>query len=94
MAYSNAEEVEIFLNGKSLGKKALFSDRWEMPVSKDAIPSGRFVTRYRASGKYPIIQVPWAVAYQKSNKVLPHWNWEGKEGQSIPEANLGIRHPF
>jgi hypothetical protein len=33
MAYSNAEEVELFLNGKSLGKKARFSDPWEMPVN-------------------------------------------------------------
>jgi beta-galactosidase len=70
MAYSNAEEVELFLNGKSLGKKAQFSDRWEMPVSKDVIPSGSFVTKYRR-----IWQVPYqpgslrAVAYQNGNQV-------------------------
>lgn len=65
MAYSNADEVGLFLNGRSLGKKKRFSDAWEMPVSKDVIPSGRFVTKYRR-----IWQVPYepgtlqAVAYQ------------------------------
>ncbi|HLJ88420.1 MAG TPA: beta-galactosidase GalB [Candidatus Angelobacter sp.] len=70
MAYSNAEEVELFLNGKSLGKKAKFSDSWEMTVSKNADPSGKFVTRYRR-----IWQVPYqpgilrAVAYDKGKQV-------------------------
>ena len=65
MAYSNAEEVELFLNGKSLGKKARFSDSWEMTVSKQVIPEGKLVSKYRR-----IWQVPYqpgelkAVAYQ------------------------------
>ena len=55
MVYSNAPEVELFLNGQSLGKKARYSDSWEMPVSKDLFPSGEFTTKYRR-----IWQVPYA----------------------------------
>lgn len=70
MAYSNAEEVELFLNGKSLGRKARYSDRWEMPVSKEIFPSGEFETRYRR-----IWQVPYepgavrAIAYNNGKQV-------------------------
>ena len=71
MVYSNADQVELFLNGESLGKKARFSDSWEMPVSKDAIASGKFVTKYRR-----IWQVPYkagtlkAVAYDDHGKIV------------------------
>ena len=70
MVYSNAEEVELFLNGQSLGRKARYSDHWEMPVSKDVIPSGKFVTKYRR-----IWQVPYqpgslkAIAYNHGKQV-------------------------
>jgi len=70
MAYSNAEEVELFLNGKSLGKKARFSDLWEMPVGTKVSETGKFVTKYRR-----VWQVPYepgilkAVAYQNSKSV-------------------------
>ena len=49
MAYSNADEVELFLNGKSLGKKARFSDPWEMPVNEKVSETGKFMTKYRRS---------------------------------------------
>jgi beta-galactosidase len=55
MVYSNAPEVELFLNGKSLGKKGRYSDSWDMPVSSDLFPSGEFTTTYRR-----IWQVPYA----------------------------------
>lgn len=45
MVYSNADQVELFLNGKSLGQRVRYSDIWEMPVSKDVIPSGVFATK-------------------------------------------------
>ncbi len=70
MVYSNAEKVELFLNGKSLGKKARYSDIWEMPVSKEIFPSGEFATKYRR-----IWQVPYepgalrAVAYNGGKQV-------------------------
>jgi beta-galactosidase len=70
MAYSNAAEVELFLNGRSLGKKVRFSDHWEMAVSKAVIPEGKFTSKYRR-----IWEVPYepgelkAVAYQDGKQV-------------------------
>ena len=70
MAYSNADEVELFLNGKSLGRKRRFSDPWEMPVGHNVSDSGKFVTKYRL-----IWQVPYqpgalkAVAYSGGKQV-------------------------
>ena len=70
MAYSNAEEVELFLNGESLGRKKRFSDLWEMPVGQNVSADGKFLTRYRR-----IWQVPYqpgvlkAVAYQDGKQV-------------------------
>jgi beta-galactosidase len=70
MAYSNAEEVELFLNGRSLGKKARFAEAWEMPVGKDVSADGKFKTKYRR-----VWQVPYqpgvvkAVAYQNGKAV-------------------------
>jgi beta-galactosidase len=70
MAYSNAEQVELFLNGKSLGRKARFSDLWGMPVNRNVSENGKFVTKYRR-----VWQVPYepgtlkAVAYEKGKQV-------------------------
>lgn len=70
MAYSNAEEVELLLNGKSLGKKKRFSEEWEMPVGKKVSPDGKFMSKYRR-----VWQVPYepgtlkAVAYQSGKQV-------------------------
>ncbi len=70
MVYSNAEEVELLLNGKSLGKKARYSDLWEMPVGKNVSPEGKFTSRYRR-----IWQVQYqpgvlkALAYQNGKQV-------------------------
>lgn len=70
MAYSNAEEVELFLNGKSLGRKKRFSDEWEMPVGHNVSDTGKFVSKYRR-----IWQVPYqpgtlkAIAYSGGKQV-------------------------
>ena len=70
MAYSNAEEVELFLNGKSLGRKKRFSEPWEMPVGHNVNDTGKFVTKYRL-----IWQAPYqpgtlkAVAYSGGRQV-------------------------
>jgi len=70
MAYSNAEEVELFLNGKSLGRKKRFSDPWEMPVGKKVSDTGTFTSKYRM-----IWQVPYqpgtlkAIAYSGGKQV-------------------------
>jgi beta-galactosidase len=70
MAYSNAEEVELLLNGKLLGKKTRSSEIWEMPVGKNVSPDGKFMSKYRR-----VWQVPYrpgtlkAVAYQDGKQV-------------------------
>ena len=70
MVYSNAEEVELLLNRKSLGRKKRFSDSWEMPVGKKISDSGTFSSKYRL-----IWQVPYqpgtlkAVAYSGGKQV-------------------------
>jgi beta-galactosidase len=55
MAYTNAEEVELFLNGKSLGRKKRFSEPVELPVGKNVSADGRFLSKYR---------LQWQVPYQ------------------------------
>jgi beta-galactosidase len=38
LAYSNADEVELFLNDKSLGRRKRFADQFELPVGRDVSP--------------------------------------------------------
>jgi beta-galactosidase len=70
MAYSNADEVELFLNGKSLGRKARFAETWEMPVGQNVSKDKQFATKYRR-----VWQVPYqpgtlkAVAYNAGKQV-------------------------
>jgi beta-galactosidase len=70
MAYSNSEEVELFLNGKSLGRKKRFSEPVEIPVGQNASRDRKFVSKYRLEW-----QVPYqagslkAVAYQGGKQV-------------------------
>jgi beta-galactosidase len=70
MAYTNAEEVELFLNGKSLGRKKRFSEPVEIPVGQNASADKKFVTKYRLEW-----QVPYqpgslkAVAYQGGKEI-------------------------
>jgi beta-galactosidase len=55
MAYTNADEVELFLNGKSLGRKQRFSQPVELPVGKNVNQEGKFMSKYR---------LEWQVPYQ------------------------------
>ena len=70
MVYSNAAEVELFLNGKSLGRKTRFAETWEMPVGQNVSKDKQFATRYRR-----VWQVPYepgmlrAVAYNAGKQV-------------------------
>jgi beta-galactosidase len=55
MAYTNADEVELLLNGKSLGKKQRFSQQIEIPVGANVSSDLKFTTKYR---------LLWEVPYQ------------------------------
>lgn len=55
MVYTNQDEVELFLNGKPLGRKKRFSDPIEIPVGQNVSPDGKFETKYR---------LMWQVAFQ------------------------------
>ncbi len=53
MVYTNAEEVELFLNGKSLGKKRLGVDTVEIPVGKNVSSTGHFTSPFRLAWDVP-----------------------------------------
>jgi beta-galactosidase len=65
MAYTNADEVELFVNGKSMGRKKRFSEPVELPVGPNVSADRKFKSKYRL-----LWQVPYApgslkaVAYQ------------------------------
>jgi beta-galactosidase len=46
-AYTNTDAVELFLNGKSLGKKARWSESVVIPVGRNVSDSLKFTTKYR-----------------------------------------------
>jgi beta-galactosidase len=70
MCYTNAEEVELFLNGKSLGRKKRFSEPVELPVGTNVSADKKFRSKYRL-----MWQVPYApgelkaIAYQGGSRV-------------------------
>ncbi len=51
--YTNADEVELFLNDRSLGTKARFSEPVEIPVGEKASKSGKMLTKYRLAWNVP-----------------------------------------
>ena len=70
MAYTNADEVELFLNGKSLGRKKRFSEPVEIPVGENASKDHKFVTKYRLEWQVPYERGTLrAVAYQNGKQV-------------------------
>jgi beta-galactosidase len=70
MCYSNGDEVELFVNGKSLGRKRCFSEPVELPVGIIVSPDRKFTSKYRL-----LWQVPFqagtlaAVAYRDGKPV-------------------------
>jgi beta-galactosidase len=47
MVYSNADEVELLLNGKSLGRKKTFAEKVTLPVGPNISASREFPSKYR-----------------------------------------------
>jgi beta-galactosidase len=70
MAYSNADEVELSLNGRSLGRKRVRSEPVELPVGPNVSATLKFASKYRL-----LWQVPYqagllqAVAYRGGAEV-------------------------
>jgi beta-galactosidase len=70
MAYTNADAVELFLNGKSLGTKKRFSEPVDIPVGPNVSSDLNFYSKYRL-----LWQVPYtpgtltAVAYKDGRQV-------------------------
>ncbi len=55
MAYTNGDEVELFLNGRSMGRKKLGVDTVEIPVGANVSTTQKFTSKYR---------LEWNVPYQ------------------------------
>jgi beta-galactosidase len=55
MVYSNGAEIELFLNGKSLGRKKRFSEPVELPVGPNVSQDRKYLSKYR---------LMWQVPYQ------------------------------
>ena len=53
MAYTNADEVELFVNGKSLGRKKLGVDTVVIPTGANVSPSRQFTSKYRLEWEAP-----------------------------------------
>ncbi|MBZ5626986.1 MAG: DUF4982 domain-containing protein, partial [Acidobacteriia bacterium] len=70
MVYSNGGEIELFLNGKSLGRKKRFSEPVVLPVGPNVSQDRKYASKYRL-----MWQVPYqpgtlkAVAYQDGKQV-------------------------
>jgi beta-galactosidase len=70
MCYTNADEVELFLNGKSLGRKKRFSEPVELPVGPKASADRKFVSKYRLMWRVPYAPGELkAIAYQGGNRI-------------------------
>ncbi|AUP81678.1 beta-galactosidase GalB [Flavivirga eckloniae] len=52
-AYTNAEEVELFVNGKSYGKKVKGKDITEIPAEYHEFEKGMYKSKYRLSWQVP-----------------------------------------
>ncbi len=53
MVYTNGEEAELFLNGKSLGRKKRFSEPVELPVGPNISQDRKFASKYRLEWQVP-----------------------------------------
>ncbi|HWC96428.1 MAG TPA: beta-galactosidase GalB [Candidatus Sulfopaludibacter sp.] len=70
MVYTNAEEVELFLNGKSLGRKKRFSEPVVIPVGRNVSPDQKFASKYRLEWQVPYAPGSLkAVAYSGGKQV-------------------------
>lgn len=53
LVYTNCDQVELFLNGKSLGRKVGRSEPVELPVGPNVSQDGKFSSKYRLGWQAP-----------------------------------------
>jgi beta-galactosidase len=69
MCYSNCDEVELFLNGQSLGRKQRFAEPVEIPVGPNVSNEQTFKTKYRLLWNVPFTPGTLrAVAYRQGKE--------------------------
>ncbi|MFY0601372.1 MAG: DUF4982 domain-containing protein [Cyclobacteriaceae bacterium] len=74
-SYTNCEEVELFVNGKSFGKKVKGVDLTEVPAEFHGFEKGMYKSKYRLS---------WNVPYSAGSlKVIGY-----KDGKSVVEKEI------
>jgi beta-galactosidase len=70
ICYSNTDEVELFLNGKSLGRKRPFAQTVEIPVGANVSADKKFASKYRMRWDVPYAPGELrAVAYRAGKQV-------------------------
>ncbi len=81
-AYTNCEQVELFVNGKSLGKKTKGVDLTPIPAEFHGFEKGTYQSKYRLS---------WDVPYQPGEiKVVASTNGEVLAEKSIKTAGKPV----
>ncbi|WP_298505694.1 glycoside hydrolase family 2 TIM barrel-domain containing protein [uncultured Maribacter sp.] len=69
-AYTNGDEAELFVNGKSYGKKIKGKDLTEIPAEYHGFEKGMYKSKYRLSWNVPYTEGELKViAYEKGRKV-------------------------
>jgi beta-galactosidase len=69
MAYTTCDEVELFMNGRSLGRKKRWSEPVELPVGPNVSKDGKFASKYRLLWEVPFEPGTLkAVAYRNGNQ--------------------------
>lgn len=77
IVYTNAEEAELFLNGKSLGKKVKGIDKTPIPINFIDWEGGRYQGNYLSP-----YRLMWEVPFQKGQLAVKAYN----NGEIVAEA--------
>jgi beta-galactosidase len=83
MVYTNAEEVELFANGKSLGRKKRWSEPVQLPVGPNISKEGKYQSKYR---------LLWQVPYQPGSiKAVAYTGGKSVASKEIRTAGAAAR---
>jgi beta-galactosidase len=80
LVYTNAPNVELFLNGKSLGKKERFSEPVELPVGKNINNEQKIMSKYR---------LRWDVPYTPGTLKVVAYNNSGQQVATNERVTAG-----